>query len=123
METKAQSPKDLAFIDKMEEKLSLSPLQKTEIIEIYHKSTLELDSFQQIIRIIEKSVTSEEQVRLQVLVLNQEKKDIKTYRDVEVESKLDAKQLIKYKAEIKPDKPTVLHFGIHNRADCRVCTK
>jgi hypothetical protein len=119
----AQSSKDLVFIERMNEELSLSSIQKTSIIEVYHKTMLELDSVQQVIKVIEKSAMPEEQVRLQVLVLNQEKKDIKEFRDLEVEQLLESEQLAKYKSDIKPDKPAVLHFGIHNRDDCRVCTK
>lgn len=123
MGVNAQSNKDLEFIERMNEELALSSSQKTLIIDVYHKTMLELDSVQQIIRVIEKSELPEEQVRLQVLVLNQEKKDIKRFRDQEVEFLLDPSQLEKYKSDLKPDKPAVLHFGIHNRADCRVCTK
>lgn len=119
----AQSERELAFIRNMESTLELSENQSKNVWAIYHDAALELDSLQGVIKTIEQSAIPEEQVRLQVLVMNQEKKDIKAIRDSEVESLLTEEQREKYLAEIKPVKPSVLHFGIHNRADCNVCNK
>lgn len=66
---------------------------------------------------------SEDQLLVRINVLNQEKKDLKEVRELDIKSVLQPEQVAIYDEKVAPQKPKVLHFGIHNRADCNVCTK
>jgi len=63
------------------------------------------------------------QLQTKVSALNQKKKDIRDMRELDVRLQLNPAQLKIYDEKIKPVKPQVLHFGLHNRADCKVCTQ
>ena len=53
----------------------------------------------------------------QLKVLNQQIKDVREMRDLDIVKSLNAEQLQIYNEKIKPAKPQILHFGLHNRAD------
>lgn len=58
---------------------------------------------------------------VQLKVINQQIKDLREERDLAIQAELNPDQLEIYTTRIKPAKPQVLHFGLHNRADCNVC--
>lgn len=66
---------------------------------------------------------SEDQLLVRITVLNQEKKDLKEVRELDIKAALQPEQVTLYDEKVAPKKPKVLHFGIHNRADCNVCDK
>lgn len=72
---------------------------------------------------VQRETEDEELLLTQLKVLNQEIKDVREVRDLDIQALLSPDQLKLYNEKIKPKKPTILHFGLHNRADCKVCTK
>jgi len=72
-------------------------------------------------RRVQRELNDENMVMTEIKVKNQIIKDIREERDLEIQSLLNPEQLAIYNEKVKPQKPQVLHFGMHNRADCNVC--
>ncbi len=117
------SEKDQRFLSKLSSELKLEEMQVKEITSLYQVAQIELDSLQKEIKHIEKTEDDEKMVNLKVNVLNQKKKDVKEFRELELKLLLSPDQIVAYERDIKPQKPKVLHFGIHDRAKCQVCIK
>lgn len=103
--------------------LELDSLQLQQIDSLFVSTAFEVNRIDSLIKEVERSDLPEDKVVLQVMVMQQEKKELKSLRDLDLKNILDPEQLTKYETEIQPKKPQVLHFGIHDRANCKVCTK
>lgn len=66
---------------------------------------------------------SEDDVVLRMNVLTQEKADLREVRELDLKMLLTPMQRTIYEERIAPAKPQVLHFGIHNRMDCKICVE
>jgi uncharacterized protein YjaZ len=112
---------DKKFLEKLKTQLVLTDEQYKSIQSVYEKNQVALNTCDEKIKEYEKTLTNEDELQLKVKVLNQQKKDIRDMRELDVRLLLTAEQLKIYDEQIKPNKPTVLHFGIHDRANCSVC--
>lgn len=82
-----------------------------------------LDQIYSDIQIIEKSNESEEEIYSKIVEKLDEKKAIIALRNSSILIKLPAGLRPTFEELTMPGRPSVLHFGIHNRADCNVCKK
>lgn len=101
---------------------SLSEVQEQQVDSIFTAFSEEFNVLDEELRLAQRDTTmSEEDLVLRMNVSSQEKKDLKALRELELKNLLGPEQLLIYEEQIQPQKPQVLHFGIHNRADCNVC--
>lgn len=120
---------DLASVDQrkrdaMVKELNLNAQQVSMIDTIFAQYGRQLSALDAEIQNIETSgAYPEDQVVVRVSVLQQEKKDLREVRELDLKMLLRPEQVAIYTEKIQPNKPQVLHFGIHNRADCNVCKK
>ncbi len=117
------SEKDSRFLSTVRDTLQLSTDQNSRLERVYLDCQKELDKLQNEVDSLEKFEESESLLNLKVNVLNQKKKDVKEQRELDLRAILTVEQKEIYDAKIKPQKPKVLHFGIHDRAKCNVCIK
>lgn len=117
------SEKDQRYLSTIKDTLQLSEVQVFELEKVYLNCKIELDKLQNEVDSLERYEESESLLNLKVNVLNQKKKDAKEQRELDTRGVLTAEQKLVYEAKIKPQKPKVLHFGIHDRAKCNVCIK
>lgn len=118
------SPADQRKRDAMFELLNLQSVQEAVIDSLFASYGRQLEAVSMEIKAMERDPNlSEEEVVLRMSVLNQEKADIRAVRELDLLSVLLPEQRSLYEEQIQPKKPAVLHFGVHNRMDCNVCTK
>ncbi|NNE54797.1 MAG: hypothetical protein HKN32_02160 [Flavobacteriales bacterium] len=115
--------RDIRFIETLQSELQLTEGQRLTVDSIYVCNQKELSILQHEIDSLERSEITEKELNLKIAVLNQKKKDVREFREMELLDVFTVEQQTVYREKIKPAKPQVLHFGIHNRADCNVCTK
>jgi hypothetical protein len=122
--TIAQLPApDERFLGQIETKLNLDSAQMLAIRALYERVQERTDSLDAEIQHLLTEEEEEDRVTFIVPVLQQKKKDEKDLRELRLREILTASQRAMYDSEIKPAKPVVLHFGIHDRMDCNVCNK
>lgn len=104
--------------------IELTPQQESMIDSLFVSYAQELNAIDTRIDSLEADPNlNEDQLLVRINVLNQEKKDLKEVRELDIKSVLQPEQVAIYDEKVAPQKPKVLHFGIHNRADCNVCDK
>ena len=120
----AQIPEqDQKFLARLKTELNLSADKYTSIEKIYSDKQKELDACDKSIKEFEQTLDNEQELQMKVSSLNQKKKDIREMRELDIKLQLTPEQLKIYDEKIKPAKPQVLHFGIHDRANCKVCVQ
>jgi septal ring factor EnvC (AmiA/AmiB activator) len=120
----AQIPEqDQKFLARLKTELNLSADKYTSIEKIYSDKQKELDACDKSIKEFEQTLDNEQELQMKVSSLNQKKKDIREMRELDIKLQLTPDQLKIYDEKIKPAKPQVLHFGIHDRANCKVCVQ
>jgi hypothetical protein len=118
------SPADQRKRDAISEAIELTEQQAVMLDSLFIGYARELNAIDARIDSAEANPEiSEDQLLVRINVLNQEKKDLKEVRELDIKSVLQPEQVAIYDEKVAPQKPKVLHFGIHNRADCNVCTK
>lgn len=70
---------------------------------------------------IEKSSENEGTILEKIIYYNGLKRDCVEYRNSSILLKLPVELRGTFMKLVAPNRPAVLHFGIHNRADCKVC--
>lgn len=106
----------------MKSELNLSTDQSNQVDSVFMVFNQEFELLDQNLQSVQRDTSlTEEDLLLRMQVINQEKKDLKALRELELKNLLNKEQLVIYEEKIQPQKPQVLHFGIHNRADCNVC--
>ena len=75
------------------------------------------------IKDVERSDVSEDEIQKKVLKLHGLKKSCSELRNASIKLDLPFDLRATFDKLIAPNRPAVLHFGIHNRADCNVCKK
>ena len=103
--------------------LHFSDGQREATRKVYLTHQSELNQLQAELDSLEKFETNESMLQLKMNVINQQKKDVRDQRELEFLALLTEAQRATYEERIKPQKPQVLHFGIHDRAKCNVCNK
>ncbi|MBM55861.1 MAG: hypothetical protein CMB32_04805 [Euryarchaeota archaeon] len=73
------------------------------------------------IKKFERSDLSEDEILENVMEVNRNKKVSVSLRNATINLQLPVELRSKFEELIAPNRPAVLHFGIHNRADCNVC--
>lgn len=117
-------PVDQRKRDAISEQLKLHPLQEQVLDSIFASYARQTNAVDVRLKAIERDPSlSEEQVVMRMNVLSQEKTDLRNLRELDVQAILTPEQKKIYAERIQPSKPAVLHFGIHNRMDCNVCTE
>lgn len=120
----AQLPEqEQKFLARLKSELNLSEEKFSAIEKIYSAKQKELDACDKSIKEFEQTLDNEQELQMKVSSLNQKKKDIREMRELDVKLQLTPDQLKIYDEKIKPAKPQVLHFGIHDRANCKVCVQ
>ncbi|MDG1766695.1 MAG: hypothetical protein P8H98_07870 [Flavobacteriales bacterium] len=106
----------------MKSELNLSTDQSNQVDSVFLVFNEEFEQLDQNLQSVQRDTSlTEEDLLLRMQVINQEKRDLKALRELELKNLLNKEQLVIYEEKIQPQKPQVLHFGIHNRADCNVC--
>lgn len=114
---------DQRKLDAIEKTLELSDDQSQKIEALFNKYGALLSEVDKQISITQKSDLPEDQIPSRISAYNQEKKDLRDLRELEIKSILNPLQRETYETKIQPEKPQVLHFGLHDRANCNVCVK
>lgn len=108
----------------MHELLGLNPLQERVLDTLLTRYGEELLRLDEKLKAAERDTTlSEEDVLLRLNAVTQEKSDVRELRELDIKALLTPNQRVIYEEKIAPSKPAVLHFGVHNRMDCKVCAK
>ena len=110
--------------DAMVKKLELSADQIVQVDSVFHAFSERLYSYDLQIKEVQRDTSfTEKEISTRLNVLRQNQKDERALRELDLRNNLTPEQLIVYEKDIQPAKHQVLHFGIHNRADCNVCAK
>jgi Mg2+ and Co2+ transporter CorA len=113
---------DSTYLQRFHAELKTTPFQKSKVDSIYIAAATRLAIVDTETKVIQQSDISEEEINSKVSLANQQKKDIREVRDLEIALLLSPEQRIVYEEKIKIKKPSVLHFGMnHDRANCNVC--
>jgi len=125
-QSKAQgnlSARDSSYLSMLTSKLDLTLDQQEAICLEFETSATTIIALESKKKALNSSDLDEETLAIRLAVVNQEIKDQRDERNLNLQAYLDPVQLKIYQEKISPKKPQVLHFGIHNRADCKVCVK
>ncbi|MDP4665989.1 MAG: hypothetical protein NWS37_07105 [Flavobacteriaceae bacterium] len=114
---------DQRKLDAIEKTIELDVNQKQQIQDVFSKYAVLISDIDKQISNTQKSDIPEEQIPLRVSAYNQDKKDLRELRELEIKGILNSSQRLVYEEKIQPEKPQVLHFGLHDRANCNVCVK
>ncbi|MEZ4800657.1 MAG: hypothetical protein R2809_12965 [Flavobacteriales bacterium] len=115
-------PQDSTYLAMLHTELKTVGPQKSLIDTIFITSCQEVYKVDAQMKAVQTSDLSEDEINLQILNLNQKKKDMRESRDLAIQYILTSEQKVIYSEKIKPNKPSVLHFGMnHDRASCGVC--
>lgn len=114
---------DQRKLDAIEKTIELDVNQKQQIQDVFSKYAVLISDIDKQISNTQKSDIPEEQIPLRVSAYNQDKKDLRDLRELEIKGILNPSQRLVYEKKIQPEKPQVLHFGLHDRANCNVCVK
>lgn len=114
---------DQRKLDAIEKTLVLSDDQSLKIDALFSKYAVLLAEVDKQISLTQKSDIPEDQIPPRISAYNQEKKDLRDLRELEIKAILTPSQRETYETKIQPEKPQVLHFGLHDRANCNVCVK
>ena len=110
--------------DAMVEKLNLSEVQLNQVDSVFHVFAPKILSYDLELKTVQRDTTlTDKELSTRMIVIRQNKKDERELRELELKTLLLPEQVLVYEKDIAPTKPKVLHFGIHNRADCKVCVK
>lgn len=106
----------------MSELLGLLPVQERLLDTLFTSYAAELSVLDERIKAAERDPQlSEDEVVFRMNVISQERKDLKEIRELDIKAILTPDQRTKYEEKIQPVKPQVLHFGLHNKMDCKIC--
>lgn len=118
------SPADQRKRDAIVKELTLNEQQVVLLDSLYTQCAVKLEEIDLRLKEVSRSDSlSEDQVLVRTSVMQQERKDLREIRDLETKAFLSTEQQALFDEKIAPQKPQVLHFGIHNRADCNVCNQ
>lgn len=117
------SEQDKRLLENIRTQLHPDSLQLQGISQLIYLCSSETSALEAEKKKIQRESNDEAFLQTQLLVLNQQIKDSRDFRDAGIEGLLRPDQLALYKAKIKPDKPQVLHFGLHDKANCNICIK
>jgi hypothetical protein len=113
---------DSTYLNRFHTELKTTPEQKNRVDSIYVAAATKLAIIDTETAAIQQSDLSEELINAKVFQANQDKKNIREVRDLEIALLLTPEQRVVYEEKIKIKKPNVLHFGMnHDRANCNVC--
>jgi hypothetical protein len=115
---------DERFITELSQRLEFSPGQLGSVLAVYQNAQLTLDSLDRQLMKLQRSSDDETEAGRLTPILQQRRKDIRAMREIELRALLNPEQLRIYDTEIRPAaKPAVLHFGVHDRMNCNICTR
>lgn len=120
----AQTPAssmDLRILENLRKELVLTAAQDSSLQDLVQTAAKYIEALENDKLKAQREIEDEELLLTQLKVIGQQIKDVREIRDLEIQAQLNEEQLKIYEEKIKPKKPQVLHFGLHNRADCKVC--
>lgn len=121
-----QRESKLLFMD-LETVLGSSLIWKGEVrakvFGLIEKTDQKLEEYDKNIKTVQSSNLSEEQIMYEVVSLQGAKKSALKLRNASIKLALPQELRIVFEELTSETRPAVLHFGIHNRADCNVCKK
>ena len=94
---------------------------RKKVFDIIIESDIALSNIRKKIKEVESSSQSEEEILKTMIVLSNLKKDIRADRNVSIKLYLHKSLRPQFDVITGVNRPSVLHFGIHNRLDCNVC--
>ena len=112
---------DKSYRELLTKELNLTDTQENLMDSIFEHYQVELLEIKTERDSIESWVDDESQIVKEIDVLNKKKRELTDDRDTAIKGQLTETQLTIFNEKIRPNKPSVLHFGIHNRADCTIC--
>ena len=108
----------------MRDMLVLNPVQLRVLDTLFTRYAAQMATIDEKVKAAERNAQlSEDDVLLRLNAATQEKSDLRELRELDIKALLTPDQRKIYEEKIAPSKPAVLHFGIHNRMDCKVCTQ
>lgn len=118
------SPADERKRAAMLDMLALNPVQQRVLDTLFTRYAAQMATIDEKVKAAERNAQlSEDDVLLRLNAATQEKSDLRELRELDIKALLTPEQRKVYEEKIAPSKPAVLHFGIHNRMDCKVCTQ
>ena len=96
---------------------------RSEVFDLIVKCDDCIEDYNKKIKEVEKSMVLEDEILERVTELYKRKKGCVELRNAQINLKLPLELRTTFNELIAPNRPAVLHFGIHNRADCNVCKK
>lgn len=120
----AQSPltaADSSFLARTKTLVQLSPSQIRFADSLFFSKGEALKQLETELFTLQRSNLPEDSIATYSSVLANKRKDLRNTRDLELRLALTPEQQIIFDNQLKTSKPQVLHFGVHNRADCVVC--
>lgn len=112
---------DSSFLARTKSLLQLSPQQVRFADSLFLAKGAALKQVENELFRLQRSNLPEDSIATYSTVLANKRKDLRNTRDMELRFALTPDQQITFDQQIKATKPQVLHFGVHNRADCVVC--
>lgn len=99
----------------------MNPWQAALADSIFWKAGTELQAVETELLALASSNLPEDSIQVRMINANARRKDLRTRRDMELQWILTPEQRTVFDQKLKTSKPKVLHFGVHNRAECEVC--
>lgn len=96
---------------------------RARVFQLIEETDIKLFEFEKEIKALQMSDISEEELMYKVVSLQGQKKSTIKLRNVNISLSLPKKFRDTFQELTSETRPAVLHFGIHNRADCNVCKK
>ena len=96
---------------------------RAKVFGLIEKTDQKLEEYDKNIKTVQSSNLSEEQIMYEVVSLQGAKKSALKLRNASIKLALPQELRIVFEELTSETRPAVLHFGIHNRADCNVCKK
>ena len=96
---------------------------RAEVFGLIEKTDKKLAEYDKQIKTIQSSELSEDEIMYKVVSLQGAKKSALKLRNASIKLALPQELRIVFEELTSESRPAVLHFGIHNRADCNVCKK
>jgi len=98
-----------------------SGVVRKKVFDIINEADNSLNDLRKTIKEVESSSQTEEEILKAMIKLNNQKKDIRADRNVSIKLYLHRNLWPQFDVITGVNRPSILHFGIHNRLDCRVC--
>jgi Spy/CpxP family protein refolding chaperone len=116
-------PRDIHHLDELAAGLDLSQEQRSAIHAIYLTYQPELNELSEAIDELERTTDDEKTLFLKVAVMNEQKKELRKRRELELQDVLTDEQLAVYTDHFSTSQVRTASFGLHNSLVCKLCNR